>query len=44
MILVCEGDAFQFTTRDEVITEKTLIEDLKSTREETDTSVIMYDL
>ncbi|KAH3890817.1 hypothetical protein DPMN_014906 [Dreissena polymorpha] len=35
--LVCEGEAFQFTTRDGETTEKTLIGDLKSTQKETDT-------
>ncbi|KAH3838289.1 hypothetical protein DPMN_111697 [Dreissena polymorpha] len=33
-----------FTTRDVETTEQTLVEDLKSTREETDTIVIMYAL
>ncbi|KAH3695901.1 hypothetical protein DPMN_083359 [Dreissena polymorpha] len=44
VILVCEEEAFQFTTRDGETIEKTLIEDLKSTQDEIDTRVIMYAL
>ncbi|KAH3837096.1 hypothetical protein DPMN_110474 [Dreissena polymorpha] len=44
VILGGEGEAFQFTTRDGETTEKTLLEDLQSTQEETDTRVIMYAL
>ncbi|KAH3810164.1 hypothetical protein DPMN_138550 [Dreissena polymorpha] len=37
VILLCEGEAFQFTTRD----GEPLIEELKSTQEETETRVLM---
>ena len=42
VVLICEGEAYCYTSIDGVKTERTMLDALKSTQEETDTRVILY--
>ena len=42
MVLICEGDAYRYTFEDGITTERTVLDELKSTQEETDTRIILY--
>ena len=42
VILICEGESYQFTSQDGKKTVRTTIESLISTQEETDTRVVIY--
>ena len=42
MVLICEGDAHCYTSEDGITTEITVLYELKSTQEETDTRTILY--
>jgi len=42
VILICEGTAYQLTSEDGKTTEKTEIETLRSSQEETDSRVVLY--
>ena len=41
-LLICEGDAFCYTSDDGIKTERRSLDVLKSTQEETDTRIILY--
>ena len=40
--LICEGDAYCYTSDDGIKTQRTVLPGLKSTQEETDTRVVLY--
>ena len=42
VVLICEGDAYCYTSDGGIITERTMLDEIKSTQEETDTRVTMY--
>ena len=42
VVLICEGDAYCYTSDDGIKTERTPLDGLKSTQEETDTRIILY--
>ena len=42
VVLICEGDAFCYTSDDGIKTERISLDVLKSTQEETDTRIILY--
>ena len=42
VVLICEGDAHCYTSEDGITTEITVLYELKSTQEETDTRTILY--
>ena len=42
VVLICEGDAYCHTSDDGIKTERTPLDGLKSTQEETDTRIILY--
>ena len=44
VVLICEGDAYSYTSEDGITTERTLLDELKSTQEETDSKIILYRL
>lgn len=42
VVLICEGDAYCYTSEDGIKTERTMLDGIKSTQEETDTRIILY--